>query len=151
MKQNNIFGSPIFKQGNVDCDFYYDNLGKKGDTTKFSECTCPIRNIYTKENHFGMIVKCAKDFNECPIYIAQNKNDIKLINNYIDKYKDGDWVQLTENHWNILRDEKLSIHTDEYLDSVFKFFGFYKVENDNVDGIIYCCEKIKASEKVMVA
>lgn len=148
IKQNNIFGSPIFKQGNVNCKFYYDNLGKKGDASKFSECTCPVREHYKKENNYGSIIKCAKDVNECPIYVNQNQSDITIIQNYILKYGDDNWVQIPNKHWELLRDEKISIHTDEYLDMLFKFFGFYNVENENVEGTLYCGEKLKASEKV---
>ena len=149
-KVNNIFGSPIFKKGNVNCEFYYDNLGKRGESSKFSVCTCPIRDLYKKENNFGMIVKCFDNFNECPIYQKQNQSDIKLIGAYLTKYSDDSWVQITDNHWNILRDEKISIHKDEYLDALFNYYGFYKVKDEAVEGIVYCGEKLKSSERIAV-
>lgn len=149
-KINNIFGVPIFKKGNVNCPFYYDNLGKKGDSSKFSVCTCPIREIHQKENNVGMIIKCADNYNECSIYQKQNDSDIRLVENYLNKYSDGLWVQISDNHWTILRDEKISIHEDAYLNSLFNYYGYCRVKDETVEGIVYCGEKLNISERMAV-
>lgn len=149
-KVNNIFGLPIFKKGNLYCEFYHDNLGKKGESAKFSVCTCPIREIHQKENNFGMIISCSQDYKECSIYKKQNQSDIRLVENYLKKYSADSWVQITDNHWAILRDEKLSVNTDEYLNALFNYFGFYKIIDEDVEGIVYCGEKLKQSERIAI-
>lgn len=149
-KVNNIFGSPIFKKGNLYCEFYHDNLTKKGESPKFSVCTCPIRELHMKENNLGMIISCDEDFKQCVIFQKQNKNDIRIVGAYLEKYSDESWVQITDNHWKILRDEKVSIHEDEYLNALFNYYGFYRVNNESVEGIVFCGEKIKTSERTAV-
>jgi len=142
IRRNNVFGFPIHTRSNYNCDYFQDNRRDK----KFDECLCPMAKIFMKDNHFVTIIKCEEEYQRCPIYLKQSPNDIDIISKYIQKYVDGGWLLISDKHWEVLKNDKMSVSNDMYLDLLFKYFGFHSEESDVVDGHLYNCLKIRIQE-----
>ncbi len=138
---SNVSGSPIFKSSNLDCEFVLVDKGKK-DNPKFDECTCPVRKWVMKENNYGSIIRCAANFEECPIYAAQNKKHIKIIKVYIEKFSVDGWINVSDKHIKALVEDKIGFADENYLLSLFNFHGYNKIEDDKVEGLVLTKYKV---------
>jgi hypothetical protein len=148
MKQNNIFGSPIMKEGNAACP-YYKIGNSSGKDMKFGICTCPFRNIYKMENKCGTIIECDENYKTCEIYSEQSirVKDIKIVEQYIVKYgKSSETFEISSVHWDAVRDKFLTKHDDVYLMDLFKYFGYYKLADENKKRFTFTNQKYKHGE-----
>ena len=138
MRRNNVFGFPIYEQGNINCEYYCDNSRNR----KFDECICPSVKVVLRENNLAAIISCSEDFKECEVYKSMSVDDEKFIEKYISKYLDGHWLLISYKHWTSIKEKKIKFNSDIYLDALFKFFGFHKIKDEHVDGILYSNYKI---------
>lgn len=138
MRRNNFFGKPIYKNFNIDCKYFHDNSRDK----KFDICICPVAEIVMKKNNFIGIISCSDDFEKCEIYEKSNKNDESVIKKFIEKNSSDSWILISGDEWKSIKEKIEFSDSDFYLDSIFRFFGFYQVDDNRVKGILYSNNKI---------
>ena len=136
-----IHGTPIFKNVNSECMFYVQDNSKRSETPKFPICICPSRCFHIDKNH-SMIISCSKEIDDCVIYSSQNKRDIEFIRLYLEKYAEGEWLSISNKHWEKILNEKISKVGDEkYLENLFKYCGYVRFNDDKIEGVVLTSEK----------
>jgi hypothetical protein len=129
----------IYNRPCVICPFALEPENKNG----FFTCCNPYVIYKSKVRNYGNIINCAdsKDYLKCE-YARKAEtillNDFIRIKNIIKKTKlvDNMWLHFSSNKIDLIID-RLKIHNKEYFIALVQYFGYMKINDENVDGYLF--------------